>query len=43
MRVLDCNLDLMRVERDSYPRPPAIAMQAIGQQGLDRSGGKALS
>jgi hypothetical protein len=41
--VLDCNVDLICVERDFYPRLPALARQAIGQQGLDRSGGKALS
>ena len=41
--VLDFNFELICVERDFYPRLPALARQAIGQQGLYRNGGKALS
>jgi hypothetical protein len=29
--VLDCNVDLICVERDFYPRLPALARQAMGQ------------
>jgi len=37
MSVLDCNIGLTGLSRDSYPPPPAPARQAMGLQALGPS------